>query len=205
MRLFRDDPTRITPVTWFFTDPAAKWCGMANVFNSRNWYGGVKGWPDLGEVEGAPRPWYSGKTVCHSGFDTLGTEDQWEHGADLADAISVDPCDGPLVQAFGEVQVVFEEGAVAIFGTRFSPDLWYAASGFVPGNFYVLRANSNGPGCCFARQADFRICFTGPPTFDEYPPDLQGKIIDNPLYTGCARVSYSPDGLGFPLWRVNVE
>jgi len=57
------DPELLMPpqmIDWYFLPVDAPWCGVPNVLNSRNWYLGTIGWPDLGEVEGAARPWRNG-------------------------------------------------------------------------------------------------------------------------------------------------
>ena len=62
MRFFPDRPDVLTPVEWFWADADAPWLPFPNTFTSRNWANKLEPWPVLGEVQGAPRPWRSGKT-----------------------------------------------------------------------------------------------------------------------------------------------
>jgi hypothetical protein len=92
MRFF-SDPSLLTPVEWFFTDPAAPWVGVPNVFNSRNWYGGVVGWPELGEVEGATRKWSPGtKLYLANDLPALDRAASWVDGVDSSRARTSPPC-----------------------------------------------------------------------------------------------------------------
>jgi hypothetical protein len=177
MRFFADDLSIETPVDWYFTDPGAKWCGLSNVFNSRNWYGGQQDWPLLGEVEGAARPWRNGSGLCHGNRGPFGSAEQWEHGAQVADAIPADPCPGPQGQGFGLVKCDFVDMFVDLIATRYGPDIWAVEDYLAPGFWLTLRAVPPA-ACCFARSGV--VSYTsGPPGFVELKPFVQTGFSTN--------------------------
>jgi hypothetical protein len=165
-RFFKDDTTVELPIQWYFTDPGAEWIGKQNVFNARTWYGDDPSqWPLLGEVQGAPRTWVDGAVPCVSSLGPFGSDDQWDHGALLSDALVDDPCKGPIVQPFGENGFFVEEAGGGLPGVRDTPDRWYAQSAAFATSFYTLTRSSAGAGCCFASQGTLDIT-DGPPAFN---------------------------------------
>jgi len=174
MRFFRDDLTVETPVEWYFLPSDAKWCGLPNIFNSRNWYGGVDDWPDLGEIEGAPRPYSKGGGAPVGTKGPYGTADQWEFGAYVSDALKEGPCpgQGPFV-----IKVPFPElGGVCTQQSFPSPPVvyplqqkdentwWFQDPFIVPDAYKIIR--EPGPACGYPSAGQWGIC--GP------PPDLLG-------------------------------
>lgn len=61
MRFDATQPTRSSPVTWYFAAPGALAFPAAHSFGSANWIKG-QGLPDgpVGELQAAPRPWRNG-------------------------------------------------------------------------------------------------------------------------------------------------
>jgi hypothetical protein len=195
MNFFTDVGSVPLSVTWYFTDPGAKWCGLPNVFNSRNWYlTDADKWPDLGEVQGAPRPWADGSEGCLAHPGPFGTADQWLHGAAQADALASDPCFGARdFMGFGTFRMEATFCGLltvdmVMYGDRWSipyPDP-------VTGPDWLTAFPVAAPQCCFARGA--RIAVTGPPpaftvvrNLDIAPRligDCAGGFGNDPV-TGC--------------------
>jgi hypothetical protein len=163
MRFFENDLTIETPVKWYFTSPDAKWCGLPNVFNSRNWYGGTIGWPLLGEVEGAARPWSNGSGGCQTGKGPFGSEDQWLEGASTSEAVDSTPCAVGPGLGMPTVTAFFTTPGHNFFATKWSDDIWYAPLPGHAGHFLTITP-LGGPFCCFARGAVVS-CTSGPPDF----------------------------------------
>lgn len=167
MRFFRDDLSIETSVDWYFTEPDAKWIGLSNVFNSRNWYGGTIDWPLLGEVEGADRPWRDGSGLPVGDLGPYGTADQWDDGAYVADALEETPCPGPppplcqvpattagFVQHTGGPIMPWNlEGPYIATQDNIDPSVWWTD---------VVK----GPCGNLARSMDLRLT-SGPPNFTE--------------------------------------
>ena len=61
MRFDPSQPTKSSPVTWYFCPAGALPLPVAHTFGSINWYGG-SGLPDapIGELQSSPRPWSNG-------------------------------------------------------------------------------------------------------------------------------------------------
>jgi hypothetical protein len=151
---------------------------MENIFNSRNWYGGELGWPQLGEVEGAARPWSDGTGCCNPAEGVFGTEDQWKSGSLLADALDSPPCAGPEILGFPLVNVVGNiQGDIVNFVVQPFPLPCYGDLAFVgfPGYFLTLLPQAGG-ACCFAHSSVIAIT-SGPPLFTVLSPSPAGEIV----------------------------
>jgi hypothetical protein len=163
MRFFKDDLAMEMPVTWYFTDPKADWCGKANIFNSRNWYKGELGWPDLGEVEGAPRPWADGEGLCLGHPGPFGSDLEWEDGTYLVDRVPFNPCVAePTSLGFSETRCQVEYGISTTHDMVRHGDNWtlpYPHPVAGP-DWFTITAKKGGV-CCFARGTTAAI--TGPP------------------------------------------
>jgi hypothetical protein len=162
-RMFRDDLTIETEITWEFTDPNAKWCGFSNVFNARTWYDGQEDWPELGEIEGAPRIWVDGSGACFSGRGPFGTEDQWDNGAYVEDALTDDPCPAPIGLGWGShaCDVSFAGGVSTEM--TFYGDHWSGVYPLDMPNWLTYR--KTGPPCCCCEGSGTLYVTDGPPNF----------------------------------------
>jgi hypothetical protein len=67
MRFDPSQPTKSSPVTWYFCPAGALPLPVAHSFGSINWYGG-SGLPDapIGELQSSPRPWSNGATPAEA-------------------------------------------------------------------------------------------------------------------------------------------
>lgn len=63
MRVFQDPGAPLVDVQWYFVPSNRPALPVETVFTSRNWEPYPVGWPALGEVEGAARPWRNGSLV----------------------------------------------------------------------------------------------------------------------------------------------
>jgi hypothetical protein len=189
MRFFKDDQSIILPVRWYFTDPAAEWVGFSNGFDSRNWYlDSPEQWPDIGEVQGAPRRWVDGKNPCVSNRGPIGSSDQWADGALVSERVDVDPCRGPLVQGYPNFQPQFTWFGGQFPCTQVAPDKW--AANVTLGLWLVLQKVSDDPACCM--RATGRVYqSSGPPL---YADDLFAPLFIVESISGCNGMFYSPDG-----------
>jgi hypothetical protein len=96
MNLFLDGSPPV-PVRWYFADDSAQDLGLPTPFSSRNWLGQLGGWPQLGEVYGAARPWNNGDPPFLSGGDHhCGTDEQWSQGVDSPTPTRTQPSGQPL-------------------------------------------------------------------------------------------------------------
>jgi len=201
MRFFKDDVSKETPIVWCFTAPNAQWCGMPNIFNSRNWYLGEPTWPELGEVQGAARTWSDGTGCCNPAVGVVGTADQWENGALFAEHLTEPPCAGPEVLGFPlETFNVVVQGNFCIGVYDPVADVWSAdlAPIGVTGYFWTLFPVKGG-ACCFARAAQQAIT-TGPPNYTVYSPSVVGEI--DPVFDptqSCSLMFYFWYAFGFSI------
>jgi hypothetical protein len=115
MRFYRDDPTRLTKVRWFWSPPGAGWYPHRHNFSSLNYTDNPPPAGSLGEIYGAGRPWYSGMVPGHYlGDHFCGTPDQFENGAlSTDDPLPVDRNGEPLCCAN-------EIGGVIVGGQAFN-------------------------------------------------------------------------------------
>jgi len=99
MRFYRDRPDVLTDVTWYFVPEGTPWIGVPNVFNSRNWYLNTPSpWPQLGEVEGAPRPWSNGHAPAALAQARCGSSDRaWSDGVSFDQADTVPHTDSGIL------------------------------------------------------------------------------------------------------------
>jgi hypothetical protein len=176
MRFNEGDPSSDVPIDWYFTKPDAKWIGFPNVFNSRNWYRGVPFWPDIGEIEGAMRPWRSGTGLsCSGDLHVSGTAAKWLHGEPSSEFIFDPPCSCPELicqDAATETGFVNERGVILPW--QF-PTFFNAQSQVDPAVFYtdmpVTLCPSGGPR--------MNLFLTdGPPTFNVLSPIDAVNIIN---------------------------
>jgi hypothetical protein len=197
MRFFSNDLTIETPVLWYFTEPGAKWCGLPNVFNSRNWYGGTTGWPDLGEVEGAPRPWADGSGLCHGHFGPFGTAGQWEEGARTSEAIVDNPCTYPPdLLGWSDIAMnITVSPQTSVDMTRYGDNWSIPYPDRVLGPDWFTVTKKKGPVCCFADGAT--VAITGPPPL--FPVIRVPDITDFP-FNGC-----TVEGFFDPVEGLNVQ
>jgi hypothetical protein len=181
-RFFKDDPTIEHFVEWYFTDPGAKWVGLENQFNARTWYGGYTDWPELGEIEGAPRTWVDGSGECRGNVGPFGTSDQWADGAYKVDALVADPCPRPPdALGFSEIGTNITVGMslsreMVRYGDNWSLPYPDPVSG---PDWFTVTATSQAV-CCFPRGTT--VAITGPPpgfAFIRTP-----QITDAP-FNGC--------------------
>jgi hypothetical protein len=195
MRFFKDDLTIELPVKWYFTDPAAEWVGFANVFNSRNWYlTDADTWPDLGEVQGALRPWADGSGLCPGRPGPFGTDLEWDDGAYTTDVIASNPCFGARDHmAFGTFRMEATFCHQLTVDMVLYGDVWSIPyPDPVAGPDWLTAFPVDEPQCCFARGA--KVAITGPPpgfAVTRYldiatPPigDCAGGFGNDPV-TGC--------------------
>lgn len=123
---WRDNPTELSKITWYFVDPSVGVIPYATPFSSRTWdiLEGIV--PELGE-RATPRPWSAGNppwggppgAVC-------GSEDDWTNGA-----LSSDP-DPPVWPGTRVPLCCPQPGVVA-----------------TPGEAYTAGIGTIGPtGCC---------------------------------------------------------
>jgi hypothetical protein len=164
---FRDDPENIQDIEWYFTAPDAPWIGKENIFNARTWYGGVDDWPEIGEVQDAPRLYSKGGNTRTG--SPHGTDDQWEHGAYVEDAVPSDPCGGSGMRGLafpglgsGWAENFHEPLNPVLF---FSPTIAYFEDPENPGFFWTFRRNDLMHPCGFAAGSDMSIT-DGPPDFN---------------------------------------
>lgn len=78
-RLWQGDDTEV-PIRWFFVDEATPMMEGPTPFCSRNW-DRDDAWPELGEVQGAARPWKNG--MAPAGYLALrhcGSAEAWQEG-----------------------------------------------------------------------------------------------------------------------------
>ena len=112
MRFYADRPDVLTPVEWFWSDEDAPWLPFENTFTSRNWLDSQLEWPLLGEVQGAARPWRSGKSRRKNlNRVPCGTAAMFMQGVPFSQRVlnSAQHFDGSLVCCGGQTQ---PEGAV---------------------------------------------------------------------------------------------
>jgi hypothetical protein len=177
-RFFRDDLTAETPITWYFTDPAAKWVGFPNIFNARTWYGGVSPWPDLGEIEDADRAYELGDANPGRRGGPFGTAEQWDNGAIIEEALDISPCSSPVCfpfPDFGGTTQALPNPPLPLL--PFSADRYYWPNDtYRPGTFWVVEAGTGGPCCYLPRNAGYRLT-DGPPAFNDVPLG-PGQLIE---------------------------
>ena len=91
MRFYRDDPTKITQVQWYFVGEDGPWLGREYSFGSLQWDKRENiPEPDVGEVYD-PQPWKNGKPPYAINPGGLcGSQDQWIHGALSTDPVPPD-------------------------------------------------------------------------------------------------------------------
>jgi hypothetical protein len=173
MRFNPDEPREETRVRWYFTKPDAKWCGLPNVFNSRNWYKGVPNWPLLGEVEGAARPWDDGHP-CPGEDGPHGTADQWLYGSPVSLFPPLCSCVCPtcMVAAdeFGFVQ--HQGGPVMQF--QFGLPLFAAQDSIHPAVWWTDYVSDS---FCAALGFAMDLWLTGPPP--DFAKIVQLKLVSN--------------------------
>jgi hypothetical protein len=98
-------------VKWFFTKPHTKALPFETTFNSRNWTAQEKPWPEIGEIEGAPRLWSNGSPPGNTpSYEPYGTEDEFLEGQ------STEEPSVPLNDACEVIYPVPDAGGIEIGG-----------------------------------------------------------------------------------------
>jgi hypothetical protein len=153
---------------------------LENSFNARTWYGGTPNWPEIGEVEDAPRLYSKGGNPFTGGVK--GTADQWLSGAFESDAVAINPCiqEGPICLAYptygGEIQD--SEGVTQPI-IAWSPTRSYAIDSGAPVFWTVDLVPGN---CCQFGTKGFWTLTDGPPDFNPIDPLPDQFVLDG---TSC--------------------
>jgi hypothetical protein len=168
MRFDPKNPGLTQLVDWYFTDDNAPWVGLENAFNSRNWYGGVNGWPEIGEVQGSPRPWRDGSS-CPQVLESkpTGSAEEWKNGTTsfLAGPPCTCPCQYIPTLGAGFVDIPPLLPTFNLGGGDIAAALDLVTFAF----FWV--AIGTGVECCHTGQEGFRF-------YISTTPDLTGVICE---------------------------
>lgn len=196
LRLFRDDPSRLTRVRWYFVDQDVPFIQRPYFFGPRNW--DLRDWidDDLGEVQA--RTWKNGFPPFPQvrGREPCGSTEQWANGVSVNDPVPNDwfdstvpiCCPHPPIAVFGGEAIGGADTAMPCGPCDFLPTV------------ITAHLSSLGPGCSaidglsVVLKPDFTTCPATSSYVSLYRSDfVTVGALTGQFVLGCFCSSITPD------------